>query len=299
LNRTASSQAYLWVSISKSTVVGPAERAFAVRLLVELALLVLTFRAVWMGSKSLFMRRIAGLPRAAKELGKGNLAARVGFKASGDEIGQLAQSFDRMANAYQHHEEILRKSLEESIQALFGTEEMRDPYIAGHQKRVAKLAVAIASELEMPKDEIHGIQLAASVHDLGKMQVPAEILSKRGKLTDAEFSLYKAHAQAGYDILKDIAFPWPIAAMVWQHHERLDGTGYPQGLKGDQILLGSRILAVANDVEQLASDKPYRPAMGMDVALKEIERGRGTAFDPAVVDACLKLFREGRFAFQG
>ncbi len=298
LHRTASGQAYLSVGIPKDVVVGPGERAFAMRVLVELVLFVLTFGAVWLGSESLFMRPIAALAAAAKELGKGNLAARAGFKASGDEIGQLAQSFDRMANAYQHHEEILRKSLEQSIQAISGAEEMRDPYIARHQKRVAKLAVAIARELGLPNDEIHGIELAASVHDFGKMQIPAEILSKRGQLADAEFALYKTHAQAGYDVLKDIAFPWPIAALVWQHHERLDGSGYPQGLKGEQILLGSRIIAVANAVEDMASDKPYRPALGVDVALAEIETGRGTAFDPAVVDACLKLFREGRFSFQ-
>jgi len=205
---------------------------------------------------------------------------------------------DRMTYAHLHHEEILRKSLEESIQAIVATVELRDPYTAGHQKRVASLAVAIASDLGLPKEEVHGIHLAASIHDLGKIRVPAEILSKPSKLYDMEFMLIKAHAQAGYDILKGIEFPWPIANMVLQHHERLDGSGYPQGLKGDQILLGSRIIAVADVVEAMASHRPYRAALGIDVALAEIEKGRGTAFDPAVVDACLKLFREGRFAFQ-
>jgi HD-GYP domain-containing protein (c-di-GMP phosphodiesterase class II) len=298
LHRTASGQAYLWVAIPKDVVVGPAEHALGVRVLVVLALTVLTFWAVWLSTEVLLSRRAAAVIRAANELGKGNLAARVGLKASGDEIGQLAQSFDRMADSYQHHEEILRRSLEDSIQALSGTEAMRDPYMAGHQKRVAELAVAIAGELGLPKDEIRGIELAASVHDLGKMQVPAAILSKQGKLADAEFALFKTHAQAGYDILKDIVFPWPIATMVWQHHERLDGSGYPQGLKGAQILLGARIIAVANVVEDMASDKPYRPALGIDAALAKMETGRGTAFDPEVVDACLKLFREGRFTFQ-
>ena len=175
---------------------------------------------------------------------------------------------------------------------------MRDPYTAGHQRRVAELAVAIAGDLGLPKEQIHGIHLAAGIHDLGKIRVPAEILSKPGKLTDIEYHLIKAHAQAGYDIVKDIEFPWPIAAMVWQHHERLDGSGYPQGLKGDQILLGSRIMAVADVLEAMASHRPYRAALGPDVALKEIERGRGAAYDPTVVDACVKLFREGRFAFQ-
>lgn len=205
---------------------------------------------------------------------------------------------DRMEYAHQHHEEILRKSLEESIQAIADTLEMRDPYTAGHQKRVAQLTVAIARDLGLPEDEIHGIQLAASIHDLGKIQVPAEILSKPGKLSKLEFMLIKTHAQAGYDILKGIEFPWPIANIVLQHHERLDGLGYPQGLKGDQILLGSRIIGVADVVEAITSHRPYRPALGIDIALKEIERGRGTAFDSAVVDACLKLFREERFGFQ-
>ena len=205
---------------------------------------------------------------------------------------------DRMVQAQLHHDEILRRSLEESIQAIADTVEMRDPYTAGHQKGVAKLAIAIASDLGLSKDEIHGIQLAAGIHDLGKIRVPAEILSKPGKLTDVEFMLIKAHAQAGYDILKGIVFPWPIASIVLQHHERLDGSGYPQGLEGDQILLGSRILAVSDVLEAMAAHRPYRPSLGIDVALAEIERGRGTIYDPAVVDACVKLFRERRFTIQ-
>jgi HD-GYP domain-containing protein (c-di-GMP phosphodiesterase class II) len=174
---------------------------------------------------------------------------------------------------------------------------MRDPYTSGHQKRVAQLAVAIAGDLGLPKDEIHGIHLAASIHDLGKIRVPAEILSKPGKLTDIEYLLIKAHAQAGYDILKGIEFPWPLANIVLQHHERLDGSGYPQGLKGEKILLGARIIAVADVVEAMASHRPYRAAMGLDLALAEIERGRSTAYDLAVANACLKLFREVTFAF--
>jgi PAS domain S-box-containing protein len=205
---------------------------------------------------------------------------------------------DRIAYAHQHHAEILRQSLQDSIKVIADTVEMRDPYTAGHQRRVGELAVAISRELGLPEDTIRGIELAAGIHDLGKIKVPAEILSKPGKLTDVEFMLIKMHPQSGYDILKDIKFPWPIAAMVWQHHERLDGSGYPQGLKDGEILLESRIMAVADVVEAMASHRPYRAALGIDVALKEIERGRGTAYDPAVVDGCLKLFREKGFAFQ-
>jgi len=206
---------------------------------------------------------------------------------------------DRIAYEHEHHAEILQKSLEQSIKAIADTVEARDPYTAGHQRRVGELAVAIARELGLPEEKVHGIHLAAIIHDLGKIHVPAEILSKPSKLTDIEFMLIKTHPQAGYEILKDVDFPWPIADIVRQHHEKLDGSGYPQGLKGGQILLESRIMTVADVVEAMASHRPYRAALGIEVALKEIERGRGSAYDPAVADACLKLFREGRFAFQG
>ncbi len=204
---------------------------------------------------------------------------------------------DRVVHAHEHHEVILRKSLEDSIQAIAATVEMRDPYTSGHQKRVAELAMALAREMGLSEEQIHGLHLAGVVHDLGKISVPAEILAKPGKLTPIEFMLIQGHAQAGYEILKDIEFPWPIATIVWQHHERFDGSGYPRGLKGEDILLESRIMAVADVVEAMASHRPYRPTLGIDVALQEIERGRGIKYDPAVADACLKLFREGRYAF--
>ncbi len=205
---------------------------------------------------------------------------------------------DRSAYEHEHHAEILQKSLEQSIRAIADTVDARDPYTAGHQRRVAELAVSIAREMGLPEHKIHGIQLAAVVHDLGKIHVPAEILTKPGKLSDIEFMLIKTHPQAGYDILKDVEFPWPIAEIVRQHHEKLDGSGYPQGLKDGQILLEARIMTVADVVETMSSHRPYRPSLGMELALREIERGRGSVYDPAVADACLKLFREGRFAFQ-
>jgi len=205
---------------------------------------------------------------------------------------------DRITYAHAHHAEILQKSLEQSIQVIADTVEARDPYTAGHQRRVGELATAIAREMGLPEEKIHGIHLAAVIHDLGKIHVPAEILAKPGKLTDIEFMLIKTHPQAGYDILKDVDFPWPIADIVRQHHEKLDGSGYPRGLKDGQILLESRIMTVADVVEAMASHRPYRPALGIEAALKEIERGRGSAYDPAVADACLKLFHEARFAFQ-
>lgn len=205
---------------------------------------------------------------------------------------------DRIAYQHQHHAEILQQSLEDSIRAIANTVEMRDPYTAGHQKRVGILATAIAHEMGLPEEKIHGIRLAATVHDLGKLQIPSEILTKPGRLTDIEYLLIKTHPQAGYDILKNVKFPWPIADIVWQHHEKLDGSGYPQGLKDGQILPEARIMMVADVVEAMAAHRPYRAALGIEAALREIERGRGSAYDPNAVDACLRLFREGRFAFQ-
>jgi PAS domain S-box-containing protein/putative nucleotidyltransferase with HDIG domain len=192
----------------------------------------------------------------------------------------------------------LQDNLEDTVRAIATIVEMRDPYTSGHQIRVAELASAIAKQMGLPDEQVHAIHLAGVVHDLGKIQIPAEILSKPGKITDLEYRLIKTHAQAGYDILKGIDFPWPIAQMVLQHHERMDGSGYPQGLKGDQILLEARILGVADVVEAMSSHRPYRASLGIEVALEEITRSRGTLYDPQVVDACLALFREQHYAFK-
>lgn len=196
-------------------------------------------------------------------------------------------------------EKKLRLSLLESITALASIVEMRDPYTAGHQRRVAQLAVAIAHELHLPEDKVEGIHLASVVHDVGKIRVPAEILTKPGKLTELEFGLIKEHSRNGYEILKTIDFPWPIAQIVQQHHERLDGSGYPYGLKGEQLLTETMIVAVADVVESMNSHRPYRPGLGLDVALGEIEHGKGVKFPADVVDACIRLFREKHFSFSG
>ena len=176
--------------------------------------------------------------------------------------------------------------------------EMRDPYTAGHQQRVADLACAIANEMGLSEKQTNGIRTAAMIHDIGKICIPAQILSKPGKLNEIEFSLVKAHPGIGYDILKNIEFPWPIAQMVLQHHERIDGSGYPSGLAGSEILLEARILAVADVVEAMASHRPYRPALGLDKALEEISKNRGVLYDPEVTDACLKVFRKKGFEFK-
>jgi PAS domain S-box-containing protein len=190
---------------------------------------------------------------------------------------------------------ILRQSLEQSIQTIAATVEARDPYTAGHQERVGELATAIAWEMGLPEEQVNGVHLAAIIHDLGKIRIPAEILSKPGRLNDLEFMLIKTHPQAGYDILKDVKFPWPIAEVILQHHERLDGSGYPHGLKGDAILLEARILGVADVVEAMSSHRPYRPGLGIDAALEEISRLRGTCYDPQAVDACMTLFRVKKY----
>ncbi len=192
----------------------------------------------------------------------------------------------------QENLERLRKSLGGTVQAIASLVETRDPYTAGHQRRVADLSRAIATEMGLSHHQIDGLRIASTIHDLGKISVPAEILTMPRKLTDIEFSLMKTHAQSGYDILKDINFPWPVARMVLEHHERMDGSGYPHGLTGEELLLESRILMVADVVEAIASHRPYRPGMGFVSALEEITNNRGVLYDREVVDACLRLFRE-------
>lgn len=208
---------------------------------------------------------------------------------------QLAGLVEERTKELRVSEVKLRNSLMDFITAIGATIEMRDPYTAGHQRRVASLAVAIGNELLLSRDEIEGLRLASVVHDIGKIRVPAEILSKPGKLSDIEFSLIKQHVENGYEILKAIDFPWPIAQIVLQHHERLDGTGYPYGLKAESILLEARILAVADVVEAMMSHRPYRAALGIEVALQEIELNSGKSFDAHIVSACLKLFRESDY----
>jgi len=201
--------------------------------------------------------------------------------------------------ARRHAEAALKRSLEriqtildQTVQALASVTEIRDPYTAGHQQRVSRLAKALAVEFGLPRDLVEGLRVAATLHDIGKIAVPAEILTKPSMLDDIEFGLVKEHSRVGYEILKGIDFPWPVAKIVLQHHERIDGSGYPRGLKGNQIMPESRILAVADVVEAMASHRPYRAAYGVEAALQEIRRGRGHVYDSEVSDACVRLFTE-------
>lgn len=193
------------------------------------------------------------------------------------------------ARIYQGVEEVL----EQVVVTLSMTTEIRDPYTAGHQRRVAELAMALAEEMGLSESQVKCLRITGLLHDIGKMVVPAEILSKPGKLSEPELGLIKAHAQAGYDILKGVKFPWDVAGIVLQHHEHLDGSGYPAGLKGEEILPEARVLSVADAVEAMASHRPYRPGLGLDKALEEIRRQRGIWYEPRVVDTCLRLFEKG------
>ena len=212
----------------------------------------------------------------------------------GIDISERKQAEGKLAKSY----ESLKKTFSDAIDTMVKIVEMRDPYTAGHQQRVARLAFAIATEMKLEDTRIDQLKIAAVIHDIGKMNVPSDILSKPGRLSDIEFGLIKTHAQNGYDIMKGMDFPCSVAQAVLQHHERLDGSGYPGGLKGKDILLEAKILAVADVIEAMYSYRPYRPAMGIDKALEEISNGRGKLYDPDVVDACLELFKTGRFEFE-
>jgi len=200
-------------------------------------------------------------------------------------------------NELQDSMKMLRKNLAGTIQAISRTVETRDAYTAGHQRRTTEIARAIAYEMGLPKQQIEGIRMAGVIHDLGKISVPAEILSKPGKISESEFSLIRQHPQTGYEILKGIDFNWPVADIVLQHHERLDGSGYPNNLQGDEILLEARVIGVADVIEAMSSHRPYRPALGIDEAFEEITINKGITYDPDVVDAAIALFTHRGYQF--
>jgi response regulator RpfG family c-di-GMP phosphodiesterase len=216
----------------------------------------------------------------------------------GLETAHLAEERRRIEEELRQSYLDLRRALEGTVNALVAAIEMKDPYTAGHQRRVTRLSCAIAREMGLPHEQIEGLRLAGLIHDLGKISIPAEVLSKPTLLGKLEWGMIRAHPQVGYDLLKDIDFPWPVARVVLQHHERLDGSGYPQGLSGTSILMKARILAVADVVEAMASHRPYRPARGLEEALEEISQNRGVLYDPEVADVCLTLFAEKGFTFE-
>jgi len=210
---------------------------------------------------------------------------------------KMALYKQKMENTLKEREEILRKNLMETIKALALAVEMRDIYAAGHQRKVSNLACNIAEEMGLTEEQIDGLRLAGSIHDIGTIQILTETLIKPDNLSQFESYMVKMHPQFGYDILKAIEFPYPVAQIVLQHHERIDGSGYPAGLLGENTLPEARILAVADIVEAMSSPRSYRPALGINAALEEISKNKGILYDPEAVDACLNLFHENRFKF--
>jgi len=218
----------------------------------------------------------------------------IGIIGLAKDITVQRKSEKKLQQSYQK----LKKTMDATIDTISKIIEIKDPYTAGHQKGVSQLATAIAKELNLSSDKIEGIRIASLLHDIGKISVPTEILSKSTKLSDIEFSLIKEHSQTGYNILKSIDFSYSVAQIVLQHHERLNGSGYPNHLKGEDILPEAKIIEVADVVEAMSSFRPYRPALGIDVALEEISKNKGILYDPEVVDACIKLFKEKGFKFE-
>ncbi len=211
-------------------------------------------------------------------------------------VRDITQRIEIEENLKKSYEK-LQKTLDGAINTLASIVETKDPYTAGHQVKVTKLSIAIAKELGLSEEKVKAISIASLIHDIGKISVPASILAKPTRLTDIEFAMVKVHSQIGYDILKKIDFGYPIADIVLQHHERLDGSGYPNGLKENDIMIEARIITVADTVESMASHRPFRPALGINKALKELEECRGILYDKAVVDACIKIFKKKKFKF--
>jgi putative two-component system response regulator len=211
---------------------------------------------------------------------------------------QSREKLKQAAEDLRSNRDRFQKAMEGSVQAIALAVEMRDPYTSGHQHRVADLACAIATEIGLSEDRIYGLKMASLIHDLGKLTIPGEILCKPGRLSGPEYAMIKTHAQSGYDILKKIDFPWPLADIVLQHHERMDGSGYPNGLAGKAIMMEARILSVSDVFETIGSHRPYRPSLGLKKALGELTGNSGTLYDPKVVAACLDLVQSNRFQFK-
>jgi len=231
-----------------------------------------------------------------KPFEKAELLARVKTHLELTQLrNHLEEEVERKTSELQKSHVQLEQALDGIVTATSRLLALRDLYTARHQAKVAMLSAAIAREMELDETQIKGIEMGAMIHDIGKISIAAEILGKPTRLTEIEYTMIQAHAENGYHILSDVEFPWPIAEIAYQHHERLDGSGYPQGLKGDEILLEARIVAVADVVEAMSTNRPYRPGLGIEVALDEVSRNRGKLYDERAVDACMALFREKGF----
>ena len=211
------------------------------------------------------------------------------------DLEKVKVMYNQLEKELQQSYKKLQKFMEGTAHIIMEIVEIRDPYLTGHQQRVSQLATAIAQEMKLPQDKIEGVRFASLVHDVGKVNLPTEIVSKLNKLSEVEFNLVKNHPRIGYEILKKVDFPWPIAEIVFQHQEKIDGSGYPRRLKGAEILIEAKILGVANVIEAMSSSRSYRPAISIEESLAEISRNKNILFDPEVVDACLRLFKETEF----
>lgn len=251
-------------------------------------------RAVLAGEMESVERNLTGLRKDGSTVDIGARASLAHLENKPVVLG-VAQDIGERKKAQEEIERYTQKlehAMMATVEAVSAMVELRDPYTSGHERRVGELAAALGEELGLPEATVKGLRMTGYVHDIGKISVPAEILSKPGRLTELEYEIIKNHARSGYDILKGVEFPWPLPEVILQHHERLDGSGYPQRLKGEAIILEARILAVADVVESMASHRPYRPALGIDKALEEIEQNSGRFYDPQVAAACLRLFRD-------
>jgi len=211
------------------------------------------------------------------------------------DLEKVKVMYNQLEKELQQSYKKLQKFIEGTAHIIMEIVEIRDPYLTGHQQRVSQLAIAIAQEMKLPQDKIEGVRFASLVHDVGKVNLPTEIVSKLNKLSEVEFNFIKNHPKISYNILKKVDFPWPIAEIVFQHQEKIDGSGYPRGLKGAEILIEAKILGVANVIEAMSSSRSYRPAINVEESLAEISKNKNILFDPEVVDACLRLFKEKRF----
>jgi hypothetical protein len=267
-------------------------RKFGVRSAIAIPLLI---EGAWKGALTVFSAKAGAFESEPVRV----------FQHLGDQIvhGILALRHKQLLDAEHENLERTQKqlldALSASVTAMVNAMESRDPYTAGHEGRVAEISVAIGREMGLDEWRLQGMRLAAMVHDMGKIAIPSEILNKPSRLTPEEFEFFKAHPETGYAILKDIPFPWPVALMVRQHHEKLDGSGYPLGLKGDELLLESKIIAVADIVEAIGSDRPYRRTLGLEAALEEVESMAGAKLDAEAVRICAALFREKRLTVPG
>lgn len=253
----------------------------------------LIYKNIVFGALNIYSKEV-GIFTSEEEQHLGNMANDFAYAISSMRIRQNLQKVNQdLENSLVKMSRLLLQAVSSLGTAL----DARDPYTSGHQKGVARLAVAIASEMGCTQDQIESIAMASNLHDIGKISIPSEILSKPGKLPGLEFDMIKTHCEAGYEIIKNIEFPWPVAKIILQHHERMNGSGYPHGLKGDDLLLEARIIAVADVVEAMASHRPYRAALGIEAALDEISKNQGSLYDSAVVQACLKLFESNSFPF--